>query len=180
MEERYLLQRGTNRFYKWTARLAKRKDMVEVDAQTINVRVEAVKKELERTKALIYAKKTGTAPEELTAGAVALKNLEAELAASQKELQNLNDGITADPLLDEDEPANDVEAERKALMDAVETDPDIIALRAMKTVQEIADYRALNFGIAMDEKEIKKADIEIIRNQACIERTNVIQERIMP
>lgn len=182
--DRYLVQRGTGRFFIWTKALAKRKDMREVDNDTIQVRIRAMHNELSRVKsqlAAVSSSGAGSDVEAIRGGALALKEMQAKLDEAYDMLAKYMNGETSEQNEDQKDPDEIIEpdeekARQNTLQELVENDEDIIKIRGMKSKKEVADYMAINFGVPVPE-DLSKEKLEDLKNKAAIARTALIEEK---
>lgn len=175
-EEKWLLQRGTNRFYKFTDTLAKRKDMTEVTAESIKVRIEAKKRQVAEAKARLASKINGSSvPEDIRGGASDLAELNEELAETEKLIKDLDSEATP---AEEKESENVEEENERIFNDLLEKDPEMIKIKAMESIGDIEDYLAAEYGVesssldGLDESE----QLEFLREMAIEKRTSVLKE----
>jgi hypothetical protein len=157
---------GKGHIYAWTPTLAKRKDMIEIDAQTAEVRIASLKEQLAVRIANIKDPErliaTKARIEKIAKLAQELGMLEEDLAAVEElEKQATDAAILAEkPALKPD----DIDLTKKP-----ETNPDVIeeerknrilsadkeyqSILAMRTKKELIDYLASNFGTIADPKQ---------------------------
>uniref|UniRef100_A0A6M3XRZ2 Uncharacterized protein n=1 Tax=viral metagenome TaxID=1070528 RepID=A0A6M3XRZ2_9ZZZZ len=163
---KYLRQTGSGHIYHWTPALAKRPDMVPYDEETARIRME----QLQRRLAEIKARKE--AGEKVTAGNPNITMIEQakELANLETEVERLeNEERVADEAkaMEEALGKGDVKAEGKTLTaeeieaeakeKKIETDPQVRAIRAMDSTDDIEAYMLQEFGENIDKRRSLKS-----------------------
>jgi hypothetical protein len=166
----YVMKRGTTRFLVATPELLKRDDMILVDSETIKVRIAAQERILAERKAYLAAMQQGL-PEDIEKGAIALKELNAQIAATDEQIKALEKDQTP---VDERDPEDNEEENEKVFNDLVNEDKDVKSLRAMRKAKSIADYLEANYGIA---QKYTDEDADKLKEQAINLRTETLREQ---
>jgi hypothetical protein len=166
----YVMKRGTTRFLVATPDLLKRDDMVPVDIETIKVRVAAQQRLLAEKKALLATKQQGL-PKEIIEGAEALKQLQDEIAETDKRIAELDKDQVP---IEKREPENEDEENEKVFNELINEDKEIRSLRSMRKAKSIADYIEANYGLA---QEYTDDDTDKLKEQAVNLRTETLREQ---
>lgn len=159
---RYLRQVGSGHLYLWTETLAKRKDMVEEDLETVQRRIDAIKERKKLREAALQNELAAHGKEvsALTAASLELSALEAEeieFQANQKKKEEYASAI--DPKLlkpddlvkrEREMTAEEIEEDRKSRILA--NDKEYQSVLAMRSKDAITLYLQENFGVLPDDK----------------------------
>jgi hypothetical protein len=159
---RYLRQIGSGHLYGWTETLAKRKDMVEEDLETVQRRIEAIKerKRLRQTSLAGELIAQGQELSALTAASLELSTLESEEIEIMSNQRKKEEYVSAiDPRLLK--PDDLVKREREMSAEEIEEDhksrilagdKEYQSVLAMRSKDAITLYLQENFGVLPDDK----------------------------
>lgn len=162
---KYLRQLKSGHIYIWTPELAKRKDMVPLEAQSAEKRIQALQQKLAEQQTRIESMRApdGSIKQDEDAMQAAelakrLTELEAQSAALDKQEREVMEGIT-----DEDAATNlkeklsntvseeeIAEAQKKEAMD---NDPEIMEIRGMRTKNQVEEYVLREYGEEIDRRK---------------------------
>jgi len=179
---RYLRQTKSGTIYAWTPTLAKRSDMVEIDVETAELRIEAQKSRLKaRMKAspelLTQQKDTIQKLTAISKELTGLEEVEAVLEKAEKvrlrtEISAISDNLNPDDIIKTEKPLTAEELKELERANKLMGDKEYQSISAMNTVEELGDYLKANYGILPP----KKASVPFLKNMAQEQRERRIFE----
>lgn len=181
MARRYLRQLKTGRIYNYTPTLAKRADMTEIDLESANTRIEALKAQM--AQATVSPEQVAKRKEE----AAKLTQVSGEIARLEKEAEEARaaqvEKAEAELLGEQAPKPNDLvkpkehmtkemeEEDRKSKILA--NDDEYNKILAMREKKEVLDYLAAGYGITEDVKKT----LQVLKNIALEKRSERVFER---
>jgi hypothetical protein len=182
MQKRYLRQVKSGTIYHWTPTLAKRKDMVEIDLKTAQIRIESQKASLAARLAArpIKAESEKQELSELSAVSKQIAELEtveeeidkAEKAKLKADISAMSQQINPDDIIKTDRPLSEEETKELERANRLSSDNEYQSILAMNAIEELADYLKANYGIVPP----KKATVAILKNMSLEQRERRIFE----
>ena len=181
MSQRYLRQLKTGRIYIYTPKLAKRADMTEINLETANTRIQALKAQMaEATVTPEEIAKRKQEASKLTQVSEEIARLEreaeevrkAQVDKAEKELLG-DQKFNPDDLVKTKEPLTKVEEEEDRKSKILANDQEFNKVLAMREKKEVLDYLAASFGITEDPKKT----LPLLKNIALEKRKERVFER---